>query len=76
MATRWLLVLLFLAGTLLGLALRAEETQSTPVWAGPLAPIFEHGDVGLALRIAPAVNGLLLFPQQNQVFLPLIQSQD
>lgn len=76
MPTRRLVVILFLAGTLLGLGLRGEKTPSPLVWAGPIAPILQDGDVGLAQRIAPAVNGLLLSPSQGNAYLPIIQSQE
>lgn len=74
MPTRLLIVILFLAGTLLGLGLRGEKMSSPLVWAGPIAPILQDGDVGLARRIAPAMNLLLLSPTEDEVYLPLIQS--
>lgn len=76
MAKRWLVPLLFVAGSLLGLWLAGPSAAPHAIWAAPSGPNTGDGDIGLAQRLAPAVD-LLLFgvqpaPSGHSVYLPFI----
>jgi hypothetical protein len=79
MLKRWLVLLLFLTGAMLGVWLTAPDVSSPQLWAAPLGPNTGDGDVGLAQRLAPAINLLLELPAPgpatpiaDQAYLPIV----